>query len=60
MLKNDFCTQPVYSLSILLAIKKRRDSSQQLVRRVRVILLAAEQQTNEGIAPQVDLGLARK
>ena len=41
--------------NILLTIIKRRDSSQQLVRRSRVVLLASEQQTNEDIAPQVDL-----
>jgi putative transposase len=41
--------------NILLAITKRRDSSQQLVRRARVVLLAAEQQTDIQITPQVDL-----
>jgi len=39
----------------LLAITKRRDSSQQLVRRAGVVLLASEHPTNEEIAPQVDL-----
>ena len=41
--------------SILLAITKRRDSSQQLVRRIQAILLAAAPQTNNEIAPQVEL-----
>jgi len=39
--------------TILLTITKRRDSSQQLVRRVRAVLLAAEGQNNQEIGPQV-------
>jgi putative transposase len=40
---------------ILLAITKRRDSSQQLVRRAQVALFAAERQYDTQIAPQVGL-----
>jgi putative transposase len=39
----------------LVSLTKRRDSPQHLVRRVRIVLLAAEQQNDEQIAPQVDL-----
>jgi len=41
--------------TILLAITKRRDSSQHLVRRVRAILFAADGQANHHIATQVEL-----
>ena len=41
--------------SILLAITKRRDSPQQLVGRVRIVLLASENQDNLQIASQVGL-----
>jgi transposase len=41
--------------NILLTIVKCRDSAQHLVRRVRVVLLAAEGQNNKQIAPQVGL-----
>ena len=41
--------------SILLAITKRRNSPQQLVERARVVLLAAERQTDSKIASQVAL-----
>ena len=40
---------------ILLAITKRRNSPQQLVERVRVVLLAVEQLTDQQIASQVEL-----
>ena len=39
--------------NILLGIIQRRDSSQHLVQRVQVVLLAAEGQTNKSIAPQI-------
>jgi putative transposase len=39
----------------LLAIVKRRDSAQHLVQRVHVVLLAADGQANNHIAPQVEL-----
>jgi len=41
--------------TILTKIILRRDSPQQLVRRVRIVLLAAEGYNNKQIAPQVDL-----
>ena len=41
--------------NILLAITKRRDSPQQLVERVHVVLLASEHQTDRQIAFQVEL-----
>jgi len=41
--------------NILLTITKRRDSAQHLVQRVRVVLLAANGQTNKEIAPQIGL-----
>ena len=44
--------------NILLAITKRRSSPQHLIRRVKVVLLAAQGQNNKEIAPQV--GLNRK
>lgn len=43
--------------NILIGIVKCRDSAQHLVRRVRVVLLAAEGQNNKQIAPQVGLGV---
>jgi putative transposase len=39
---------------LLLALTKRRDTPQHLVRRVRSVLLAAEEQSNEQIARQID------
>jgi len=42
--------------NILLAITKRRDSPQHLVRRAKAILLAAEGQNNKNISRQVALG----
>jgi len=41
--------------NILVAITKRRDSAQQLVRRARVVLLAAEKQIDKQIAAEVGL-----
>jgi len=41
--------------NLLVSLTKRRDSAQHLVRRVRVILLAADAHNDEQIAPQVGL-----
>jgi transposase len=51
-------TAPTWSAiqkNLLVSLTKRRDSAQHFVRRVRIVLLAAEKQNDEQIAPQVGL-----